>query len=193
MGKEQPVTYYDDVFRGSAAYASDPHAAPWTHLWREIAKSVGFDQHVFDLGCGPGHLAQMLAPMSLSYVGVDFSPVAIQQAKERCAHMSDVIFHVSDLRDAWLGDRARPPVAQSMTVTVVVCCEVLEHISFDLEVLAAVPANTRVVFTVPNFDDAGHVRHFATVAEVVTRYQRALDHLNVRPIGSHYFCEGVAP
>lgn len=180
MGSEQPAKYYDDIFESSPAYAVAPHLTPWAHIWWEVDMLIERDARVLDLGCGPGHLGEWLAPSVASYMGVDFSSIAISQARSRCAHFPHVQFRVGDLREVW-GDAE---------YDVVVCCEVLEHIEADLEIVARVPSDMRMIFTVPDFDDAGHVRHFADVEQVQARYSHLFTSLDVTKVERHYICEG---
>jgi SAM-dependent methyltransferase len=161
MGAEQPAAYYDHAFGASRHYALSADLAPWAPLWQWTAARVRElgARRVLDVGCGPGHLAELLTRQRVEVVGVDFSDVAIRQARERVpgatfVHglLPDVLDH---LRLGWFD--------------AVVCCEVLEHIECDLQVLTAV-RELPVICTLPTFDDAGHVRHFPDAHSVWARY-----------------------
>lgn len=51
---------------------------------------------VGDVGCGPGHVAQHLAGLGCSMVGVDLSPAMIEIARRRYPHIP---FHVGSMFD----------------------------------------------------------------------------------------------
>lgn len=44
--------------------------------------------------------------------------------------------------------------------------EVLEHLSKDRKVLMRLPKRSRIIFSVPNFDSASHVRVFHSEEDV---------------------------
>lgn len=56
-----------------------------------------------------------------------------------------------------------------------VALEFLEHVEDDLGVIEAVPKGALMVFSVPTYDAAGHVRCFASPEEVVDRYGKLLE------------------
>ena len=51
-----------------------------------------------------------------------------------------------------------------------VCLEVLEHIEKDRELLQQIPKETTLIFSVPTYMSAGHVRVFPTPLSVEDRY-----------------------
>ena len=90
------------------------------------------------------------------YSGIDFSPVAIQKAKERAPNMADR-FALGDIRSGdWNGQE----------YDVVCITEVLEHLDDDQAVLRAIRPGTKVIYSVPLQDSAGHVRYFKDVDQV---------------------------
>ena len=58
---------------------------------------------------------------------------------------------------------------------VFVLTEVLEHVTDDLGILSRLPSGGHVIVTVPNFDSAGHVRHFESVDQVIERFETLID------------------
>jgi hypothetical protein len=53
----------------------------------------------------------------------------------------------------------------------------LEHVEADVPFVEQIPAGTRLVFTVPTFDDPGHVRWFNSSQEISDRYGKFIDDL----------------
>jgi|SRR5579863_6904505 len=62
-------------------------------LLSELAPQKG--EHILDLGCGTGHLAQTIATSGAHVVGIDSSPEMIAQARKNYA---DIEFLVADAR-----------------------------------------------------------------------------------------------
>ena len=183
MTHELDATHYDRVFAASKEYSLPAADAPWAPLWKWLAARIRKQEFVLDLGCGPGHLAELLQLGGHSperYIGVDFSGEALRQARRRAPGFT---FLQRELRHAV---RNLPPAPFTA-----VCCEVLEHITADLELLEALPARTRVLATVPSFDTVGHVRHFTNFAAVCTRYESVIDLSLVVRIGRCFGFSGV--
>ncbi|MDP3910577.1 MAG: class I SAM-dependent methyltransferase [Gemmatimonadales bacterium] len=182
MGIEQSAAWYDAQFAASDTYRGPADVSPFRHIWAAVADRIVVLQPaaVIDLGCGPGQMAEALAARVEfigRYQGFDFSRVAIRAARAR-GLPDRFTFHVRDLQmDA-------VPVARPAAY---VACEFLEHVACDLGVLAQIPTGAPVLLTVPERDDAGHVRHFADAGQVADRYGRLLADLTVEPLQSRHF------
>jgi len=172
---EAAASYYDAIFRGSSKYAQHGSVSEYVGVWREITDSLiaAGTRKVLDLGCGPGQFAEYLreCPATIGYTGIDFSEVAIQQARVRCP---DYRFEVVSLPNA--------SAVQRFDFDAVICTEVLEHIDQDLSLIESIPAGVEVLATVPNFDSFGHLRYFRSAAQVVERYGHLIGNLQVTPI-----------
>jgi SAM-dependent methyltransferase len=166
---EQESGYYDKLFANSSwFYARYADKTPWSSLWNTGVELLHQRQpeYVVDLGCGPGHFPWLLSQAGLPclkrYTGYDFSSVAIDQARER---LDDDRFHFieADLReeDFTIG---QPENTLYMTF------EFLEHVEIDRDVLARIPAGAPVIFSVPSFNDLGHVRYFRSYSDIEGRY-----------------------
>jgi trans-aconitate methyltransferase len=127
---------------------------------------------VLDLGCGPGEFAAFItaAIPGLRYTGLDFSAVAVEQARARVRR---AIFLQEDLT---IGNNIN-----AMPYDTVIALEVLEHVDDDLAVLARLRSKARFVGSVPNFDAFGHVRHFRDAEAVKARYGGHISNLQVEP------------
>jgi 2-polyprenyl-3-methyl-5-hydroxy-6-metoxy-1,4-benzoquinol methylase len=108
----------------------------------ELARRSGARQ-VHEIGCGEGFLSTMLAQSGLAVRGSDVSPVAVASARRRAADLGlPVTFRVADLYDL------TPPADGA---ELVVCCEVLEHLTDParaLDVLARL-AQPHLIVSVP--------------------------------------------
>lgn len=142
-GQTQGAGYYDNLYRH--------HVERPDVLHRIEARMKPAAEHVvgsvLDLGCGLGQMANMV---SGAYVGIDFSPFAIEWARERNRNPSAFFFtgDIRELPDAWQADT-------------VLLLEVLEHLE-DREAVARTAlwmARRRVVVTVPvDMPDPAHVK-----------------------------------
>ena len=164
IGEERDAAWYDEVFATSTDYSKPTAHAPWHPVWVAVSGCVHADAAVLDMGCGPGHVAELLEGKCVSYVGVDFSAVALRQAKGR-APWATFLQH----------DLVSIPAEVFGGVTHVLLCEVLEHISFDVNLLHGIPGGMTVTLSVPTFDAEGHVRIFKTQESVVSRYGEFID------------------
>jgi SAM-dependent methyltransferase len=161
-GRERSAEWYDRRFDRNSDYESPYNLSPYYFLWTVIADRIRRDglQRVLEIGCGTGQLAALLLDQGVvDYVGLDFSAKAIEIA-ERAAP-----------RGRFLVDDARHSRAYGeVPCDVLICTEVLEHIEDDLGVVTKFPPGTRCIFSVPSYESAGHVRHFATSDAVSDRY-----------------------
>lgn len=149
---------YDLPYRQSGYY-------PLFRRVQRILQARGVSS-VLEVGCGTGAFAHLLhdASPGMRYAGFDFSPVAVERACERFGRPER--FAVGD---------ARSPASYSTATDAIVCTEVLEHISEDLEVIGLWKPGTFCVCSVPNFDADNHVRFFRSVDEVRERYAGLID------------------
>jgi SAM-dependent methyltransferase len=145
------------------------------HMYEHIARMIPRRAPVVDLGCGNGYLAMALSKTLYEgeYIGYDFSPVAVEQA--RAALIDNQLnlfgtvtpqyqFEVQDLRE-WT-----PLVTKKTHTTVFTCFEVLEHVDEDCDIVRRVPARSRFIFSVPNYWSDSHVRTYDTVGAAYDRY-----------------------
>jgi ubiquinone/menaquinone biosynthesis C-methylase UbiE/predicted transcriptional regulator len=82
---------------------------------------------VGDLGCGSGHLAQLLAPHVQRVIAVDASAEMLATARERLAGVANVEVRMSDLE--------RLPI-ESASLDIGICSLVLHYVSEPARVLA---------------------------------------------------------
>lgn len=172
---EVTSSYYDELYRGSDAYAAvaeDSDYLPvWDYIIERLAASPG--RRTIDIGCGPGQFATLLLSRLpyLSYTGIDFSPVAVEQGRVRCPQGEFV--HADIVRSEILGN---------LEYDTAICTEFLEHVERDLFVLESLKPGVLFLGSVPNFGSFSHVRHFSDAAAVAQRYGHYFSSLTVQPI-----------
>lgn len=171
MGEERDRHYYNRIYESSAAYAKSHAEASWAPLWSFIAKHIDETDCVLDLGCGPGHLAATLIDAGLrpvNYVGADFSEIAIEQAQARVPEATFLHMQIPG---------AVMQLVLRYAPSVITFCEVLEHLGHDDDLMSInlLPHGLRVIGTLPNFDDPGHVRTFTGPDDVIARYGKLLN------------------
>lgn len=177
MGRERAARFYNDAYRHSESYAKSAKDAPWAELWQAVAEQVEPNTCVLDLGCGAGHMAELLATRCRSYVGLDFSIEAIKRAAERAPWATFSLWNAHD---------TPPPTG----FDVVLAVEFLEHISCDLEVLRALPSGTPVIITAPTRDSDGHVRFFTHISDFRARYGMSVEAERVWRVDQWYLMRG---
>lgn len=168
MKAEQTKEYYDQL----------DHYGPNRPFFEELAKYAVYLlgsawTGLADIGCGPGFVAAALGLRNSGYRGFDISPTWIDTAKIANPHHC---FEVANVND-WQVRRkfSAIEVDGEYQYDAFIICEVLEHVHDDLGLLEAIPAGAKVVFSVPNFDDPGHVRWFDSFNDAFLRYKGLID------------------
>ncbi len=149
------------------------------HKYKELFESVvkmlpaEKEATILDLGCGVGGLVPFLKEAGYkNYLGIDFSSELVMTASSR---FSDYKFITENISSKF--------AKKAMTkYSVVICLEVLEHITDDLEIVKCLPADKIFIFSVPTVMSSGHVRCFANPDEVVSRYKEFLNFVEKKTI-----------
>jgi trans-aconitate methyltransferase len=195
MGYEKDADFYNSVYQSSEKYKKKPELIEYYYeVWCEginqIKNYVSQPKYIMDLGCGPGHFASLLASNLDSlekYDGYDFSETAINMAQSLIGKDIRFNFYQQDLRLFNF-----PPSLNDNSI--ITMFEFLEHISFDLELMSKIPISTWIVFSVPSFDSAGHVRWFNSLQEVKNRYEplMSIENIYICNVKKHsiYLCIG---
>ena len=159
-GKERESGFYDRI------HAHSKHKQRNKAIWRIILKELIREPNkILDLGCGGVAFGMLCLQHGHVYVGVDFSQVAIDDAK---AKMPEGEYHLVDLREDL-------DIIEQGDYDTIIAIEFFEHINKDREVIEAIPSGKRVVFSVPNFWSKDHVRVFENEEAIISRYGALLD------------------
>lgn len=159
------AAFYDAAMTDAHEPAMLPlEESPWLELYRWASWLVPFGCPIIDLGCGTGRFAEQmrLRNNTANFVGIDFSPAAIDECRRYVPDWADQ-FHVGDLRE-WRPDPHR------LSNTVYTCLETLEHLENDIEVVRRIPVGHEFVFSVPNFGGEAHLRCFQNPSDAWDRY-----------------------
>jgi SAM-dependent methyltransferase len=169
MNKAKHVAYYDMMFEAGGhggVYDLPYRQSCYWPLHCAVLKEIRRlnSKAVLEVGCGTGAFAHLLMDnLSLSYVGFDFSAIAVKKARLR-THREHGFF-VGDALNA---------ASYNHAFDSIVCTEVLEHIDKDLEAIGKWPAGCQCICSVPNFDADSHVRFFTSTESVLERYGQAI-------------------
>jgi 2-polyprenyl-3-methyl-5-hydroxy-6-metoxy-1,4-benzoquinol methylase len=171
IGAQRSADWYDRKFSSTSKYRSAYNDAPYYFLWTVIADRLRRDNltRVLEIGCGSGQLAALLFDQAIeTYTGLDFSPTAVEYAREAAPGGRFVV-----------GDARSSTLYREVEHDVLICTEVLEHIEEDLAVLSNFRSGVRCMFSVPNYTSESHVRFFPDASAVVARYGRFFDALDI--------------
>lgn len=106
-------------------------------FYKRLASHIKENDVVLDLGCGNGMLP--IFAMFKKYKGIDFSEVAIEQAKRFCKTAEFICGDVT-------------PFIKKEKYSLVVLTEFLEHIDNDIEIIGLIKKGSNVLISVP-FDE----------------------------------------
>jgi SAM-dependent methyltransferase len=191
MGIERDSKYYDMTFNQSAKWKVHFYNSPYYKVWDQLTGYINYDLDIIELGCGSGQLARYICSLfnnGNKYTAVDFSHNRIEWAKSnkyvildndgfismvrRYSLDYDCIDFIEDDVFHFIENRELPVCNYIMT-------EFLEHIEDDIILLHKIPVGSKVVFTVPNFNDSAHVRYFSSNVDIYKRYNISLDILKI--------------
>lgn len=163
--QEKKADYYDQIY--GAGYDTTVYYPIYNEVMQLLA-AIGTPR-VLELGCGIGDLGHLITERGYPYRGFDFSEEAIKQCKKRCPD--------GDFR---VGNVYEPDDYKPYDYNVVVSLEVLEHVD-DLKVISLIPAGVRLIASVPNYDDAAHLRlYLDPQQDIVERFRTCLHVIDVR-------------
>lgn len=177
MGQLQPSEYYDKVYAESPEYNKHWSESKYLPLWEEVIKLIPHkNEFIIDLGCGVGQFGQMLHDKGYrSYIGYDYSQIAIKKADEKglqCYQMdlleNKVVYH-------W---------------NLAIALEIFEHTN-DFKILDNMPKGITIIFSVPDFDDPAHIRHFNTIEKVRQRYNPYIEFESLVKFERYYLGKGI--
>lgn len=155
--RERDADYYDRIY--SNGEASGPHGPVHDAVLDILAHTE--DPRVLEIGCGTCELARRIVLRGIAYRGFDLSPVAVEQGRAR--GLTEV--HVASAYDA---DSFLPH-----DYNLILALGVFEHID-DRRALRNFPANTRVLFSVPDYVETSHLRTYQDPERDILDYYAGL-------------------
>ena len=165
---EMDNTVYNEAYvSGGAGQSYHKHYTQsyYYHSWRYAIRyllMLNRDISILEIGCGAGQFANMLLDYGFyNYKGFDYAEEGVFLAQKNNPEHKDKFF----VADAFKTEEIKK------TYELMICFEVLEHIQNDLGVLDRIPKGTKLLLSVPNFDDPYHVRYFSSEKEVYERYK----------------------
>jgi len=161
---EKDAEYYNGIYRqGYDTSGYRPLYDVVLGILRQIRSP-----RVLELGCGLGDLGRMIIDEGYPYRGFDFSPEAIGQCRR-----------LSPGADFAVGDIYDPEVYRPIDYNTVVALEVLEHVD-DLRVMDMIPPGARFIASVPDYDDAAHLRLYRDIQrDIIDRFRPYLHVVDV--------------
>lgn len=155
------LEFYNMKYRESKEYSLPGEKSLYYRVWAQIRDWLTDKEAIFDVGCGPGQMAQVLKNKNY-HKAIDYSHVAIEMAKKA----NPGIDHKFSVKNIY--DLTKIDFVDSDTV---VCTEVLEHLENDLFLIDLIPE--RIIFTVPNYMDNArmHKRVYPDLDFIRVRYK----------------------
>lgn len=176
--EEEGPKYYNEVL-------PDPLNVYWKNLYDQAIDFIPskHDVAIADLGCGPGRFAEFLYKKGFkNYWGVDFAEVCINIAKEL---VPEFRFITGSLYDKKIQ-------AEFEKYNVFISLQVFEHLKKDCDVIAAIPKESCIIFSVPTAGGRGHIRRYITERSVIKRYKSLIKFKDIRKIQRHKGCFWLA-
>lgn len=175
--REIPSSVYDNLYEGGGlrgTYHAKYKDSIYYQCWLTAMSYLYLadrSMSILEIACGVGQFANLLFDNGFhNYVGFDFSDKGIILAKQNNPQYSSR-FHVADAFQTELVEKS---------YDLVICFEMLEHVRRDIELLQRIKKGTKLLLSVPNFDDPNHVRFFERIGDVVERYQNVVNIYDIR-------------
>jgi SAM-dependent methyltransferase len=204
MGKQQPASYYDQVYSNSQEYSKPWQNSRYVKVWERMVQRFNKELSVHDLGCGVGQTAHFMKDQGFKfYYGVDFSEIAIEKAAKSsensylrkngksCRWENGYYFRCRGIIDYI--SSYNPESHGLSELNQFFLSEVLEHIENDEAILAVLSqkfTGSRISLSVPTFDDKSHVRHFKSTISVKERYSPFINIQDLSQIGPWIIVQG---
>lgn len=166
---EKKQEFYDEVYKQGGSrrnYHRHYSESIYFPIWKKALEQLRSNTilpNIVDLGCGVGQFANYLFDEGFyRYKGIDFSKEAILLA-QKVNYKYRYLFMQENLYDT--------TYLSMGSYNVVFMLEVLEHLDKDREIILKIKRNTKVYFSVPNFNSQGHVRVFNNEKAITDRYK----------------------
>jgi len=179
MSINRAPEYYDNIYKDSDEYKKPFNESVYLDLWHKVNDLIPSSTiEITELGCGTGQFADMISEFGNPYSGYDFSSEAINQCNMK--GLVDYQFEVTDLTQTKFGTDHNFFVA----------LEIFEHTD-DYQIIKNLGLGKEIIFTVPDFNDAAHVRYFHSINEVVERYKNVILFSHIEKFDSWFIAKGV--
>lgn len=158
---------YDAIYTDSEGYKKHYSEVRYVNIWKYVTERLSLNDKILELGCGPGHLANMLYDNGFrNYTGIDFSEVAINLSKSKIPSFN---FIESDLNNIKYDDYKDHKI---------ISIETFEHVVNDIEIIKKLP-DTNIIFSVPNYMCENHYRVYPSKEFIIDYYKDVLDIFNI--------------
>jgi 2-polyprenyl-3-methyl-5-hydroxy-6-metoxy-1,4-benzoquinol methylase len=164
VGSEQPENYYNLKMsqynkRGDRFY---------NIVYNKIIELLPQEKNIkiLDVGCGRGTFIGILLSNNYSNIcGIDFSEWCINYCRNKFDSIPFIKINLKNILCFKL-------IIENFSI--IISTEVMEHILDDISIIKAIPKDHIFIFSVPNFDNEGHVRWFNNIDEIKNRYEKFL-------------------
>jgi len=188
VGNLQKAEYYNNIYSVNKGYKVNYKKSEYYPLWKEVIRQLKELKIpiplILELGCGTGQFANFLYDeMFREYIGLDFSQVAVDIAN-KMRHKKKM-YTMYFLKGDVLLQETYPD-----SYNMILALELFEHTD-DLRILTLLKKGTRIIFTVPTFNDPAHIRTFLNAQFAIERYSNFIKFNSVVQFGKYFIGEGV--
>ena len=161
---QKPKSWYNSAYQIEKSYRRKPEQSIYYAIWDYAIERIA-NERIIDFGCGTGQFARLLIKRNKNFVqGIDFSTQAIAIAKQKNKKYSHQFVAKNLLQ-----------IKSLPNYDLVICFEVLEHITHDLKIIQKIDSGKRFMFSVPNYLSTSHVRKFRFKSDIHKRYGNLLN------------------
>lgn len=168
---ELSSSLYDDSYQSGGTdgnyhqhYTRSFYYLSWQHAMSYL-EPMDRSVSILEIACGAGQFAGMLFDCGFrNYTGFDYAAEGVALAKKNNPEYAGRFFVADAFQTGLLQKK----------YDLVICFEALEHIQNDIGLLQRICPGTRMLLSVPNFDDPYHVRYFKNPIEVRERYGQVM-------------------
>ena len=160
---------YDNHYKNSLEYKKHySELGALCDVWTHVASFIDPEDFVIDLGCGAGHLANVLFDKGVQdYIGIDFSEEAIK------------LVNSLNLSFIFLKDDIMSFSYKDFSSCKFVSTETFEHLKDDLALIKLLPRDADLFFSVPNYTYFNHYRVYPS-SKFISNYYK--NHLKIHSI-----------
>lgn len=162
--------FYDDFYKNNKLYKKEAlEIQPYIKIWNKVVELINDSdkKQIIELGCGMGHLAQLVNQNSQNnieeYIGYDISKYAINTCKKKFQNNEKYKFIELDVIKNNIKFESN---------YIIVAIDFLDIINSDLNFLENIKLGTKIIFTLRENISKMRKLVFGSVIDIKKRYEK---------------------